>query len=204
MTFVNPFSDDPERAPVFESGYEAGFSEPEVDHAPPLAPELVDAFTQGEQQGRDDRRQEPSDGPPLPPAPTEDFSRFESAPDGTLIPVPDECPQGNAIRSDAQVTVNSKTSAGFYVTIFNGPPESSAAFGDALKELLTEAAIAQLEHMMARAVIDGAKGFVKFGGLFVSVAISVLTPSPVLKESRFRAYLPDQTPISYVVLDPQQ
>ena len=28
MTFVDPFSDDPERAPVFESGYEAGFSEP--------------------------------------------------------------------------------------------------------------------------------------------------------------------------------
>ena len=50
MSFVNPFSNDPERAPVFESGYEAGFSEPEVDHAPPLAPELVDAFTDLERQ----------------------------------------------------------------------------------------------------------------------------------------------------------
>src|ERR1700722_11211153 len=103
MAFVNPFSDDPDRGSVFESGYEAGFSEPEVDHAPPLAPELLDAFAQGEQQGRDDRRQEPLIGPPLPAAPSEDFSRFESAPDGTLIPVPDECPQGNVIRSDAQV-----------------------------------------------------------------------------------------------------
>ncbi|MDQ6663381.1 MAG: hypothetical protein M3Z23_03200, partial [Acidobacteriota bacterium] len=78
----------------------------------------------------------------------------------------------------------------------------SGAFADVTIELLTEAAIARLEHMLARAVIGGAIGVVKFGGLFLSVAISVLTSSPVLKESLFRAYLPDQTPVSYVVLDP--
>jgi hypothetical protein len=208
MSFVNPFSNDPERAPVFESGYEAGFSEPEVDHAPPLAPELVDAFDQGEQQGRDDRRQEPSVGPPLPSAPSEDFSRFETAPDGTLIPVPDECPPGNVIRSNAQVGVSPKTSGGYYVTIFNGPPGSISDFQKDLdnlpEHLLTEAHIAAIEHVLAHAVIESTKLLVKFGGLAVSVIISVLTPSPILKESRFRAYLPDQTPISYVVLTPQE
>ncbi len=57
--------------------------------------------------------------------------------------------------------------------------------------------------MLAHAAAAGAKGLIRFGGLFVSVAISVFTSSPILKETYFRGYLPDGTPIRYVVLMPQ-
>jgi hypothetical protein len=203
MTAVNPFLNDPDRGSAWEDGYEAGFAEPEVDHLPPLEAELLEIFSQGEKSGRDDRRMEPASQTSLPSAPSGDFSRFEAAPDGTLIPVPDEGPQGNPIRGDAEVTVNAKTSSGYYAVIFNGPPESRGEFEHVLTEITTEAAITQLEHMLAHAAGEGAKTIIKFGGLFVSVVISVFTPSPILKESRFRGYLPDQTPIAYVVLDPQ-
>ena len=203
MAVVNPFADDVDRGPAWESGYEAGFSEPELDHTAPFAPELIEVFLQGEQTGRDDRRSEPASQDPLPAHPDDMFSHFESAPDGTLIPVPDEAPGGNRIRDDATVTVNPRTSAGYYVTIFNASPESAGGeFSHILTKLLTEAAIARLEHMLAEAAVRSATTAIKFGGLFVSVAISVLTPSPILRESRFRGYLPDETPISYVVLDP--
>ena len=204
MTLVNPYAGDPDREPVWEQGYEAGFAEPEVDHTPPLEAEQLDVFAEGEKTGRDDRRAEPSTQDPFPAAATPDFSRFEAAPDGVLIPVPDEAPQGNPIHDDATVTVNPLTATGYYVVIYNGPPERQSEFGEHLAELLQETAISQLEHMLAHQVASSAaKAAIKFGGLFVSVAISVFTPSPVLKESRFRGYLDDGTAVAYVVLDPQ-
>ena len=129
--------------------------------------------------------------------------RFESAPDGTLIPIPSEFPPALAIREDAQITVNNPT-GGFYVVIFNGPSDASDEIAKLITEVTTEAAITRLEHLLASAAATGAKGLIKFGGLFVSVAISVFTPSPILRETYFRGYLPDGTPIRYVVLTPQQ
>ena len=57
--------------------------------------------------------------------------------------------------------------------------------------------------MLAEAAESGARGTIKFGGLLVSVLISFFTTSPILKETRFRAFLPDGRPVSYVVLTPQ-
>jgi hypothetical protein len=202
MTIVNPFADEPARARAFEQGYLAGYAQPDQEHFPPLEAELLDIFGQGEQAGRNDRGTEFSTQDPLPTEETPDFSRFESAPDGRLIPVPDQYPPGTAIRDDAQITV-SVSGSGFYVAIFNGPPEAAGELSHLIGEVLTEAAITRLEHMLAESAAAGAKGLIKFGGLFVSVAISVLTPSPILQETRFRGYLPDQTAIAYVVLTPQ-
>ena len=201
--YTNPFLGDPDRAPAYEQGYEAGYAEPEVDHFTPLEAELLDIFSQGEIDGRNERRSEPASQASLPSANSEDFSRFESAPDGTLIPIPDELPQGNPVREDAQVTVNPRNAQGYYVVIYNGAPEANGEAAHIIGELLTETAITHLEHLLAHAVTTGAKAFVKFGGLIFSVAVSSLNPSSILKESRFRGYLEDQTPISYVVLDPQ-
>ncbi len=39
--------------------------------------------------------------------------------------------------------------------------------------------------MLAEAAASGARGAIKFGGLVVGVLISILTPSPILKETRF-------------------
>jgi hypothetical protein len=56
MATINPFADDPVTGDVWEQGFLAGHSEPEVDHLPPFSPELLDAFQQGESAGRDERR----------------------------------------------------------------------------------------------------------------------------------------------------
>jgi hypothetical protein len=90
----------------------------------------------------------------------------KSAPDGRLIPVPDQYPPGILIRDDAQITV-SASGSGFYVAIFNGPPESAGELSHLIGEVLTEAAITRLEHILAESAATGAKGLIKFGGLFV-------------------------------------
>ena len=201
MTVINPFADEAQSGAAWERGYEEGYAEPETDHFAPFDNELLEIFSQGEQAGRDDRRAEPTTQDPIPSRETEDFSRFEMASDGTLIPIPDEAPEGHPIREDAQITV-SATSAGYYVSILNGPV-GSHALGHFAGEVVTETAIAHLEHMLAHAVRTGARAMVKFGGLFVSVAISVFTPSPIFSERHFRGYLDDGTAVSYVVLEPQ-
>jgi hypothetical protein len=204
MTTVNPFAADPDRSGAWDQGYEAGFAEPETDHLPPLEAELLEVFEAGERTGRDDRRGEAATQGSLPSSPSAEFSRFEAAPDGTLIPIPDEGPPGNKIRDDAQITISPRNALGYYyVAIINMPAEAGDGVSHLVTELMTEAAIAELEHILARAAMAGAKGLVKFGGLFVSVAISVFTSSPIAKESRFRAYLPDLTPVYYVIVDPQ-
>ena len=202
MTVVNPFAEEVRRGAAWERGYEAGYAEPGTDHFAPFDDELVEIFGQGEQAGRDHRRAEPTTQAPIPSCQTEDFFRFERVLDGTLIPIPDEAPEGYPIRQDAQITVRAMP-AGYYVSICNGPTGANT-LGHLAGELVTETAIAHLEHMLAHAVRTGARGLVRFGELSVSVAISVFTPSPILSEHHFRGYLEDGTSVSYVVLEPQQ
>jgi hypothetical protein len=99
-------------------------------------------------------------------------------------------------------TATHQMPAGYYVSILNGPTGANT-LGHLAGELVTETAIADLEHMLAHAVRTGARGLVRFGGLFVGVAISVFMPSPTLNEHHFRGYLEDGTSVSYVVLEPQ-
>jgi len=202
MTIVNPFANDPERGGAFEQGYLAGYAEPGADHTPPLEGELLDVFFQGEKAGRNDRQQEGAGQPAVPAEATGDFTRFESAPDGTLVPVPDQYPPNIAIREDAQVTV-SALGAGFYVAIYNGPPNAVGDPAGLLLDLATEVQKTKFEHMLAEAAEKGARGAIKFGGLLVSVLISIFITSPILNETRFRAFLPDGRPVAYVVLTPQ-
>src|SRR6266536_1122015 len=208
MAVGSPVANDPERAAPWEQGYIAGYAEPETDHLPPLEPELLEVFGLGEQTGRDDRRNEPASQDPLPSSASSDFSRFEAAPDGTLIPIPDEAPEGNRIRDDAQIRVNPRNAAAwYYVVIYNGSTESKELLADAtelLAELQVETVIVGFEHLIAHAVVAGLQGVVKFGGLIVGVAISLLNPSPILRETRFRGHLEDGTPIGYVVLTPMK
>jgi hypothetical protein len=202
MTVVNPFAEEVQRGAAWERGYEAGYAEPGTDHYAPFDDELVEIFGQGEQAGRDDRRAEPTTQTPIPSSQTDDFFRFESAPDGTLIAIPDEAPEGHPIREDAQITVRAMP-AGYYVSILNGPTGANT-LGHLAGGLVTETAIANLEHMLAHAVRTGARRLVRFAGLSVRVAVSVFTPSPMLTEHHFRGYLTDGTSVSYVVLEPQQ
>jgi hypothetical protein len=62
MADENPFANDAVLGDVWEQGYLAGFAQPEEDHLPPLAPEVLDVYQQGEQAGRDDRRLLPPEG----------------------------------------------------------------------------------------------------------------------------------------------
>ena len=133
----------------------------------------------------------------------QDYNWFESAPDGTLIPVPSEAPAGNPIRDDAQVTVSERRASGYYIAIYNGPPESEGHTGEVITEVLTEASLTKLEHLLGEAVGAAAESAIRFAGLVVGVAVSLLDPSPILKESLFQASLEDGTPVTYVVLDPQ-
>ena len=199
MTLVSPFPDDPERGGAFEQGYLAGYAEPDTDHVPPLEGELLDIFFDGERHGRDDRAEEATEAPAVPAKATDDFTRFESAPDGTLIPIPDSYPPNVAMREDAQVQA-SQLGAGFYVAIYNGPPDGTGDPVGLLVDLSSEVAQTKLEHLLAEAAAKGARSLIKFGGLAVGVLISILTSSPTLQETRFRGFLPDGRPVDYVVL----
>jgi hypothetical protein len=202
MTVANPFADDPERAMHFENGYIAGYAEPDDEQFPPLEGDMLDIFKLGEEAGRRDRQREALEAVPLPTGEASDFSRFETAPDGSLLPIPDTYPPGTEMRNDASISINA-SGDGFYVVIFNGPPESGGLFAHAIGEVSKEAAITRLERMLAEAAFSGAKGVLKFGGIFVAVVISIFTPSPILLETRFRGFMEDGRPISYVVLTPQ-
>jgi len=139
----------------------------------------------------------------LPDPATDATDRFEAAPDpdGTLIPIPEEAPAGNPIRDDAQITVSPRQASGYYVTIYNGPPESSPDLTDFLAELLTEASIARLETLFAE---TAAGGIIAFIAAPVGVLISLLTSKPTLNEQYIRAQLGDGTQVTYAVLSPGQ
>ena len=202
MAVVNPFANDPERAAPWEQGYLDGYSEPEATHFPPLKGELLEIYFLGEAVGRNDRENEAVGEPSVPAEMGSEFIRFESAPDGTLIAVPNEYPPGAPMREDAQITV-STLGQGFYVAIYNGPPGAVGDPAGLLLDLGSEVAQSKLERMLAEAAASGARGIIKFGGLAIGVLMSILTPSPILKETHFRSFLPDGRPIAYVVLTPQ-
>jgi hypothetical protein len=139
----------------------------------------------------------------LPDPASDTTDRFEAAPDpdGTLIPIPREAPAGNPIRDDAQITVSARQASGYYVTIYNGPPDSSPDLTEFLADLLTEASIARLEQMFAE---TAAGGVIAFLALPVGVLISLLTSTPTLNEQYIRAKLDDGTQVTYAVLSPGQ
>lgn len=56
MATSNPFTDDPEKAEVWELGYITGFQDPDgADTFRPFSPELLDVFDQGIDAGHEDR-----------------------------------------------------------------------------------------------------------------------------------------------------
>src|SRR5947208_2603531 len=61
MATHNPFSDDPEKGEVFEQGYLAGFNRPDIIPFLPLNPDLLEAYKQGVESGREDRLSPPDE-----------------------------------------------------------------------------------------------------------------------------------------------
>jgi len=57
----NPYPGDQVLGGAWEEGYLAGYAEPETDHFRPFTPNILNAYTAGEQAGRDDRRHLPPD-----------------------------------------------------------------------------------------------------------------------------------------------
>ena len=139
----------------------------------------------------------------LPDSATDTTDRYEAAPDpdGTLIPVPQEAPAGNPIRDDAKVTVSAKQNNGYYVAIYNGPPDNSQNLDDFLADLLTESSLATLEQLFA-GTVGGA--VIKFVAGPVGVLISLLSSTPTLNEQYIRSKLDDGTQVTYAVLSPAQ
>ncbi|WP_037851501.1 hypothetical protein [Streptomyces sp. NRRL S-340] len=139
----------------------------------------------------------------LPDPQTDATDRFEAAPDpdGTLIAIPKEAPAGNPIRDDATISVSPRQNSGYYVTVYNGPPESSGDLKDFVGELLTEASLARLETLFAR---TAAGGVIKFLSAPVGVLISLLTSKPTMNEQYIRTRLDDGTQVTYAVLSPGQ
>jgi hypothetical protein len=139
----------------------------------------------------------------LPDPTTDATDRFEAAPDpdGTLIPIPKEAPAGTPIRDDAKITVSAKQANGYYVAIYNGPPDSSQDLTDFLGELLTEASLTTIETLFAD---TAAGGVLSFLGGPVGALISVFTSTPTLNEQFVRANLDDGTQVTYAVLSPAQ
>ncbi|MFG2352727.1 hypothetical protein [Streptomyces sp. NPDC048521] len=137
----------------------------------------------------------------LPSPQTDTTDRFEAAPDpdGALIPIPREAPAGNPIRDDATVRVSPRQDSGYYVTIYNGPPESSADLEEFIGELLQEAALARLATLFAE---TGAGGVLEFLEGPVGVIVSLLTSKPTMNEQFIRTMLDDGTPVTYAVLSP--
>ncbi|TGB09615.1 hypothetical protein [Streptomyces sp. MZ04] len=135
----------------------------------------------------------------LPNPASDNTTRFESAPDGTLIPIPSEAPQGKAVRDDARVTVGARQESGYYVEIYNGPPDPPSEVIDLMGEILTEAGMKRIEE----ALIGGAPKTVGFLAAAAGVLASVLTTSPLLNEQFFRGTMDDGTNVTYAVLTPK-
>lgn len=136
----------------------------------------------------------------LPNPASSDTTRFESAPDpdGTLIPIPSSA-GGRPIREDAHITVSPRQANGYYVTIFNGPPEApSSEVKDLIDEILTEAGQKAIED----ALLAGAPEVLEFSLSVVGVIASVLTTSPLLKEAFYRGQMDDGINVTYAVLTP--
>jgi hypothetical protein len=137
----------------------------------------------------------------LPNPASDNTTRFESAPDpdGTLIPIPSEAPKGSPIRDDAQITVSARQKNGYYVNIYNGPPNPPSEVDDIINEVLTEAGMKAIE----KALLVGAPGVLEFAVGAAGVLASVLTTSPLLKENFYRGTMDDGTQVTYAVLTPK-
>ncbi|MEU7144274.1 hypothetical protein ABZ942_32855 [Nocardia sp. NPDC046473] len=146
-------------------------------------------------------RNDMSDTLPNPAA--DDSTRFEAAPDpdGTLIPIPAEAPPGKPIRDDAHITISERGENGYYVSIYNGPPDPPDETIDVINELLTEYGREEIEG----ALLTGAGGFMRFAlGTGATVLASVLTTSPLLNEYFARGTMDDGTQVTYVILTPKE
>ncbi|KRE25565.1 hypothetical protein ASG82_18670 [Mycobacterium sp. Soil538] len=140
----------------------------------------------------------------LPNPASGDTTRFEVAPDGILIPVPAEAPAGKPIRDDARITVSPLRASGYYVEVYNGPPDPPSEIGDVLGDVLSEGATEAIE----RAFVTGAESFALAfleKTLFVAgILADILTTSPLLSEQYFRGTMDDGTQVTYVVLTPKE
>src|SRR6476659_334241 len=104
----------------------------------------------------------------LPNPASDTTTRFEAAPDpdGTLIPIPSEAPPGKPIRDDNTITVTPRQANGYYVAIYNGPPDPPSKIGDVINDIFTEAAMTAIEE----ALFTGAESFaLKFLGKVTDV-----------------------------------
>jgi hypothetical protein len=137
----------------------------------------------------------------LPNPASDDTTRFEAAPDpdGTLIPIPSEAPQFSPIRDDAKITVSARQQNGYYVEIYNGPPDPPSEVNDLINEVLTEAGMKAIEDVL----MVGAPALLEFALGAASVLASVLTTSPLLKENFYRGTMDDGTQVTYAVLTPK-
>lgn len=138
----------------------------------------------------------------LPNPAGDDTTRFEAAPDpdGTLIPIPAEAPQGKPIRDDAQITVNARRDNGYYVTIYNGPPDKPSGVDDVINDLFSEAAMKEIERALE---FEAAPAVLRFASAAAGVLASVFTTSPLLNEQAFRGTMDDGTAVTYMVLTPK-
>ncbi|AGS67004.1 hypothetical protein [Streptomyces collinus] len=137
----------------------------------------------------------------LPSSQTDAADRFEAAPDpdGTLIPIPREAPAGTPVRDDATINVSPRQNSGYYVTIYNGPPESSSEMEEFVGELLQEASLKRIAQMFAETAAGGVLEFLEGP---VGVAVSLLNSKPTMNEQFIRTKLDDGTPVTYAVLSP--
>src|SRR5262249_39532452 len=96
----------------------------------------------------------------LPNPASDDTTRFEAAPDpdGALIPIPSEAPKGSPIRDDAKITVSARQQNGYYVEIYNGPPDPPSEVNDLIDDVLTEAGMKAIED----ALLVGAPALLEF------------------------------------------
>jgi hypothetical protein len=129
-------------------------------------------------------------------------NRFESAPDGTLIPIPAEAPVGRPIRDDARITVSPLQANGYYVEIYNGPPDAPSEVLDVLGDVLSEAAMEAIERALVTGAETVALKFFETSLAVVGVLADVFTTSPLLREQYFRGTMDDGTQVTYVVLTP--
>jgi hypothetical protein len=137
----------------------------------------------------------------LPNPASDDATRFEAAPDadGTLIPIPSEAPKGSPIRDDAKIIVSARQPNGYYVEIYNGPPDPPSEVNDRIEEVLTEAGMKAIE----RTLLAGDPAVLEFALGAAGVLASVLTTSPLLKENFYQGTMSDGTQVTYAVLTPR-
>ena len=85
----------------------------------------------------------------LPNPASDNTTRFEAAPDpNSLIPIPSEAPRGKPIRDDARITVSPRRENGYYVSIYNGPPDSPSEINDLVNDILSEVAMKKIEEVL--------------------------------------------------------